>query len=75
MLRDSYERGIIAALAKFGFDVGLGMGSDNNGQGAVRGSPADQGPRQRRIIDMAFTTNQNLPLTSSTTDEPPNRGP
>jgi hypothetical protein len=51
--------------AKVAFNVGMGASTTHDGTGAQAGEPADEGRRQRSIIDRAFQCNDDDYATSS----------
>jgi hypothetical protein len=51
--------------AKFAFNVGMGASTTHDGAGAQAGEPADEGRRQRSIIDRALQRNDDDYATSS----------
>jgi len=50
---------------KLAFNVGMGSSTSSNGAGGVRGEPADEGRRQRSVIDRALQRNEDDHATSS----------
>lgn len=50
---------------KLAFNVGMGASSGGDGAGAQAGEPADEGRRQRSVIDRAFQRNDDDYATSS----------
>lgn len=54
-----------AAGGKLAFNVGMGASTTSNGAGAVAGDPADEGRRQRSVIDRTFQANEDNFATSS----------
>ncbi len=54
-----------ATAAKMAFNVGMGASTSSSGAGAVRGEPADEGRRQRSVIDRTFQANEDNHATSS----------
>ena len=60
------EIGIGDRAAKFAANVGMGFSSARHeGPGSVRGEPADEGRRQRSVIDRTFQANDDNFATSS----------
>lgn len=54
------------SAAKSAADVGMGFSSArHDGPGAVPGEPADEGRRQRSVVDRAFQRNEDDFATSS----------
>lgn len=51
--------------AKFAFNVGMGASTSHDGAGAPAGEPADEGRRQRSVIDRALQRNDDDYATSS----------
>lgn len=52
--------------AKVAFNVGMGASTSHDGTGAQAGEPAEEGRRQRSVIDRAFQRNEDDYATSST---------
>jgi hypothetical protein len=53
-------------IIKGAADVGMAMSTARHeGPGAVRGEPADEGRRQKSVIDRAFQQNEDIGETSS----------
>ena len=62
LMADTPEIPIIKGAA----DVGMAMSTARHeGPGAVRGEPADEGRRQKSVIDRAFQQNEDIGETSS----------
>lgn len=57
--------GIGIDAAKVAANVGMGASNSTDGTGAVAGEPADEGRRQRSVIDRAFQRNEDDYATSS----------
>ena len=51
--------------AKLAFNVGMGASTSHDGTGGPRGEPADEGRRQRSVIDRALQRNDDDYATSS----------
>lgn len=51
--------------AKVAANVGLMASTSSDGAGATRGTPADEGRRQRSVIDRTFQANEDNFATSS----------
>ncbi len=51
--------------AKFAFNVGMGASTSHDGAGAQAGEPAEEGRRQRSVIDRAFQRNEDDYASSS----------
>lgn len=51
--------------AKVAANVGMGASTSSDGTGAVRGEPADEGRRQRSVIDRTFQQNDDFFASSS----------
>lgn len=56
--------------AKVAANVGMGMmtGGSDGASGAVPGEPADEGRRQRSVVDRAFQQNEDFYATSTMPD-------
>jgi len=52
--------------AKVAFNVGMGASQEVDGAGSTRGEPAEEGRRQRSVIDRAIQRNEDDYATSST---------
>lgn len=57
--------GIGIDAAKVAFNVGMGASNSTDSAGAPAGEPADEGRRQRSVIDRAFQRNEDDYATSS----------
>lgn len=51
--------------AKVAANVGMGASTSHDGAGSVRGEPADEGRRQRSVIDRTFQQNDDFFASSS----------
>lgn len=51
--------------AKVAFNVGMGASTSHDGAGAQAGEPAEEGRRQRSVIDRTFQANEDNFATSS----------
>jgi hypothetical protein len=52
-------------LPKLAFNVGMGASNSSDGTGSVAGEPADEGRRQRSVIDRVLQQNDDFYSTSS----------
>ena len=52
-------------VPKIAFNVGMGASTSSDGAGAPRGEPADEGRRQRSVIDRALQRNEDDYASSS----------
>ena len=57
--------GLGVAAAKIAHNVGMGASTSSDGAGAQAGEPADEGRRQRSLIDRTFQQNDDFYATSS----------
>lgn len=52
-------------LRKLSFNLGMGSSTSSDGAGAAQGEPAEEGRRQRSVVDRAFQRNEDDYATSS----------